>query len=134
MLGEAWWMEGDGGVFTEGYVDTTTLWWRWAPPATWDGPAIPAGEYVADWIRDERPATRTIDGYFAVHDDAAGGPAGDVCVTVALAGLDACPEEGDGVVTLVGSVQAVLTFDGATACDGCGRLTLDGVDAGAVCP
>lgn len=134
-LGPGWWMEGDGYDATDGYIVATAMWWRWSPPAGWEGAALPPGEYAAAWVWDEREpyGTRAIDGYLSVYDDGAGGPAGDVCLSVALAGLDTCPEEGDGVVTLVGNVEAVVTFDGAAACDGCGRLTLDGVDAGPLC-
>ena len=33
-----------------------------------------------------------------------------------------------------GDVEATVTLDGAVDCDGCGTLTLDGVDAGEWCP
>jgi hypothetical protein len=114
------------------YTYRIDAWWRWWPDV---GTGLPTGEYHADLAWTERTfyGTRDVDGYLYVYDDGAGGPMGDLGVHVALTDLHTCPEEGDGVVTLTGDTRAVLAFDGATDCDGCGRLWLGRTFVGEVC-
>ncbi len=61
---------------------------------------------------------------------------GDLCFERAVEyGDGSCTLEPEaGSVTLRGAVTATVTWDGAAACDGCGAVTLDGVDLGLACP
>lgn len=59
---------------------------------------------------------------------------GDLCLDDQWQWTDACDIEPDGVETLWGTHRATLTWDGSTACDGCGAVAIDGVDVGTYCP
>lgn len=59
---------------------------------------------------------------------------GDLCLDDQWQWTDACDIEPDGVETLWGTRRATLTWDGSTACDGCAKVAIDGVDLGTYCP
>ena len=57
---------------------------------------------------------------------------GDYCAELDLTFVDAC-EEPDGPLVFVGEQHVVMAFDGASDCDDCGELTVDGESVGEIC-
>lgn len=105
---------------------------------------LPEGSFtglVGEWARrihmqhDGLSGVSMTDGYVRVIRTVEGGATGDFCADLAVADAGTtCEVEGDGTMTFTGANEAVLELDGSASCDGCGRVTIDGVDMGMTCP
>lgn len=58
---------------------------------------------------------------------------GDLCFVESRTSVAECTDEWDGSATLKGAVEAVITWNGSTACDGCADVTIDSTAAGQTC-
>lgn len=119
--------EGDGSVLLvgDGTADTTEwtvdLWMSYV-----------SGEFVYRLLVSDTDDAQEVDGYVwaATPDDARDG---DFCVYDRRVWVASCPEEGDGVVAITGSKQAVGVYDGLTACDSCATARFGEGEPEAVC-
>lgn len=105
---------------------------------------LPASAYtgrVGEWARALRvervgvSGQRMDDGYVRVLAAPEGGPTGDLCADFDVQDLGAaCRTEGAGALRFIGATEATIAVDGARGCDGCGLVTVDGVEHGVSCP
>ena len=90
------------------------------------------GEYTWRGVRNVTSAGWTEEDYVDVARQPYSAAIGDACLSSRGAPVDAC-DEPDSVDAITGSAVASITWDGSTACDQCGDVTLGGRDVGSYC-